>query len=386
MLDINLVSIIIFYSLIVILIILFRKKLTISYYISYLYKTKVGIKTMGRIANRFPRFFKVMGYIGVVVGFIGMISMLGFLLFNFIKMLVFPVDAAPAVALVIPGVRIPGSSFFVPFWYGISALFFIIMIHEFSHGILSRVHNIKVKSSGIGMFLIFPLAFVEPDEKSLSRSTKGKQLSILAAGSFSNILMAFAAILLTAFVLVPWYSSTVDFNGIEVEKITEGLPADIAGVEPGAVITSVDGVSIVDVSDFTEFMKDVEVGETITLSSKTKNYSLKTIPDPQNEYRPFIGIYFSQHHSVKPEIYEKYGNSPEILYVLIKFFNWVSILGLGIGMANLLPLGPLDGGRMLLVSLSKFFKKKTEAMAVWKFISMVCLFLLLANFILPHLI
>ena len=198
--------------------------------------------------------------------------------------------------------------------------------------------------------------------------------------------MALIAILLTAFVLVPWYSSTVQFDGIEVERITEGLPADIAGIEPGKIITAMNGVPIVYVDNFTALIKDIEVGDTITLSSETEDYNLTTISDPQDEDRPFIGIYFSQHHSIKPDIYGKYGNSPEVIYVLIKFLNWVSILGLGIGMANLLPLGPLDGGRMLLVSLSRFFKKKTEAMAVWKFISMVCLFLLLANFILPHLI
>ena len=52
MIDVNLVSIILFYIIIVILIILFRKKLTISYYISFLYKTKIGLKTMEAVEGK----------------------------------------------------------------------------------------------------------------------------------------------------------------------------------------------------------------------------------------------------------------------------------------------------------------------------------------------
>lgn len=382
--DINSVSIITFYSLIVILIILFRKKLTISYYISFLYKTRIGLKLMDRIGKRFPRFFRALGYVGVVVGFVGMISMLGLLLFNFIKMMFWPAQADAVIGLVIPGVRIPGNAFFVPFWYGISALFFIILIHEFSHGILSRAHDITVKSTGVGMFLIFPLAFVEPDEKRLSAAPKKRQLSILAAGSFANIIMAFIAILLVSFVFAPLYSSAVDFKGVKVEKTTEGLPADIAGIKEGEVITAVNGIPIDYVDNFTKMMMDTGVNEQVVLSSKTKEYILTTIPNPENKDKPLIGIYVSQHHSIKQDIRERYGSYPEFLYILIKFLTWVQILGLGIGMANLLPLGPLDGGRMLLVSLSKFFKNRTEAMRIWKFISMLCLFLLLANFIIPY--
>ncbi|MBW2993754.1 site-2 protease family protein [Candidatus Woesearchaeota archaeon] len=374
--DGNLISIAIFYSIIILLIIIFRKKLSINYYVSYLYKTKIGLKTRDKIGKRFPKFLGVMGYIGVVIGFIGMISMFGFLLFNFIKMLFWPSPSAPAIALVIPGVRIPGSAFFVPFWYGISALFIIIFVHEMSHGIIARAHKIKVKSSGIGMFLLFPLAFVEPDEKKLSKAPKGKQLSMLAAGSFSNILMAVVAFLLISFLFFPWYSA-MGINGVKIEKITEGLPADIAGIEQGEIITAINGDSLLSINDFKESILEVGVNEDIVLSSETKDYHLKTISDPQNEGNALIGINVSAYHD---------SFFPKILFVLINFLTWVMILGSGIGLANLLPLGPLDGGRILLVSLSKFFKNQTEAMKIWKYISLFCLFLLLANFILPHLI
>jgi len=48
--------------------------------------------------------------------------------------LIFVPTAPPTLSLVIPGVQIPGSPIFVPFWYGIIALFTVILVHEFGHG------------------------------------------------------------------------------------------------------------------------------------------------------------------------------------------------------------------------------------------------------------
>ena len=44
----------------------------------------------------------------------------------------------------------------------------MIIIHEFSHGILARVENVKINSIGLLLFAIIPGAFVEPDEEKLN--------------------------------------------------------------------------------------------------------------------------------------------------------------------------------------------------------------------------
>src|SRR5439155_1593328 len=62
---------------------------------------------------------------------------------------------------------LPGINPIIPLGYGILGLAVAIILHEFSHGILSRVANIKIRSLGL-IFLIFPIgAFVEPDEDEL---------------------------------------------------------------------------------------------------------------------------------------------------------------------------------------------------------------------------
>ena len=64
-------------------------------------------------------------------------------------------------------------------------------------------------------------------------------------------------------------------------------------------------------------------------------------------------------------------------------FEWLSVLvfylyllNLGIGLFNLLPLGPVDGGRMLLVGLGHYFTKE-KAERIWGRVSLFYLILLL---------
>ena len=53
-------------------------------------------------------------------------------------------------------IGLPGLNPVIPLWYGILALVIAMVVHEFSHGILSRVANVKVKALGLLMFF-FPV-------------------------------------------------------------------------------------------------------------------------------------------------------------------------------------------------------------------------------------
>ena len=54
-------------------------------------------------------------------------------------------------------------------------------------------------------------------------------------------------------------------------------------------------------------------------------------------------------------------------------------------MINLIPIGPLDGGRMILTLLETRFKRK-KALMIWAKISMITLFILLADIFLPFIL
>lgn len=69
---------------------------------------------------------------------------------------------------------------------------------------------------------------------------------------------------------------------------------------------------------------------------------------------------------------------------LIELFNWVFILNMGIGLFNLLPLKPLDGGHMLEVLLSyKFHEQMVKQFvnALSGVMAMIIVFLIMAGFL-----
>jgi len=57
---------------------------------------------------------------------------------------------------------------------------------------------------------------------------------------------------------------------------------------------------------------------------------------------------------------------------------WLYLLNIGIGLFNLVPLGPIDGGLMMKEVLKKWFNKKT-AKKIFSFISSAFLIMILIN-------
>jgi membrane-associated protease RseP (regulator of RpoE activity) len=141
---------------------------------------------------------------------------------------------------------IPGLNEYIPFVWGWIALFVTMVVHEFAHGILSRVEGVRVKSMGIVAVLFAPIAaFVEPDEEDLFGSkdkpalvSKGARIRILSAGVISNFIVAAVAMALF-FGPVIGAISTVD--RLIVVDVQDGSDAEKAGFESGMVLLDVNG-------------------------------------------------------------------------------------------------------------------------------------------------
>lgn len=351
----------------------------------FLYRTKRFNNLLKKIGTCCPRFWKWFGYIGIPVGFIVMILIFGYLLYSFLKLFLVP-SAAPTLSLVIPGVHIPGASFFVPFWYGIIALFVVILVHEGAHGVVATALKQKIKAAGVGMLAFLPLAFVEPDEKQLVKQPAKTQLAVFSAGTMANFVTALIVMLLASFVVAPLVGQAIVANGAFVESVTADLPAEIAGLSHGQIITAIDGQEIITVDNFTTYMYNVKPGQTITIFADNKSHEVTTIANPQNASLAHMGIQFKQNVDIKPELADKYGKLPWGLWYFLQLLYWIFMLNIGIGAINLLPLGPIDGGRMASIALEKKMKNKERAKKLFSLISWLSLALLLANLIGPYII
>jgi len=374
--------ILIFYALIVLFIYTNRKKFDIQGRIVFLYRTNFGLKFIDKISEKYKEFVKILGLVGIGVGFIGLFAISILLIQNLFNLLFKP-ETTPGVGLVIPGVHIPGSPIFVPFWFGIIALFIVVLVHEFGHGIIARAHGLKIKSSGFGMFAVLPIAFVEPDEKTVKKQPDHIQYSIFSAGPFFNILLAaFAALLLFA-VFFPVQGGITEPVGFSVSEILGGYPAEIAGVKSNILVTGINGAETLTVEDFSNEISSVKPGETITLNTNETIYSITTTEHPENPKKAYIGILgLTNERRFTGESAES-----KILFdILIWFktlFQWIFVLSFGIGLANLLPLGPVDGGRMMQVALQRLYGDKAKGDKLWKQISMLFLFILAVNIFFP---
>ena len=166
--------------------------------IMYLYRTKVGIKAINSISDRFSRFLHGLKYVIVTVGFI-LMSVMVYLMVNVVYTYIkFPqitkMIKAPPIAPVIPYFpKLFGmESFFPPFYftYFILSLAIVAIVHEFSHGIYMRLFKMKIKSTGFVFLGPILGAFVEEDRKQLEKKKNFEQMSVLAAGTFANTFFA----------------------------------------------------------------------------------------------------------------------------------------------------------------------------------------------------
>lgn len=338
---------------------------------------------MDKYAAKFREWIILLGYIGVGAGYVGLVFISYILIKNLYNIITQPA-ASSGVSLVLPGINVPGLGI-LPFWYWFFAIFIIAIVHEFSHGIVARAHKIEVKNSGFAFLGPIIGAFVEPNETKMRKEKDIVQYSVLAAGPFSNIILAVVAILLLSFAFGPLQQSMVDPTGFTFDNyVNESLPFAQAGILPGTLITGINDETMDGFEKFSEELSFHRPGETITIKTPEKDYSITLATNPDNPKKSFLGIN-SIHNEFETK--EKYSMGLwKRVYVSINWFNeflkWLFILSLGIGLFNLLPLPIVDGGRMAQVFLHKL-KGPEKGEKRYHQISLFFLLILLLNLLYP---
>jgi len=187
----------------------------------FLYHTKVGIELMKWGAKKFERILKPLSYVVIASGYVLMVSIIWMITKTVWTYISTPIPEQlrnlPPIAPLIP--YFPKifnlESIFPPlyFTYFLVAIAVITISHEFSHGLFAKLWGIKVKTTGLAFFGPFFGAFVEPDEKKMAAAPKKHQLSILAAGTFANIVMFILfGLLLWGFFALSFEPSGLIFN------------------------------------------------------------------------------------------------------------------------------------------------------------------------------
>jgi len=355
-----------------------RKKLTLQkiiFPVFYLimFKTSIGLKFMEKYGKKYMDLIVFLGNCFVGFAVLGMITIFVLLSYTIIKGLFIPA-AIPPVTPVLPYVPIPGLGT-IGFWHWIIAIFVLATFHEFAHGIVAIANKVKIKSSGPAFFAFFvpiiPAAFVEPDEKSFQKKSDIVKYSVYSAGPVANIILGlFLMIIVVNFILVPIQMHSTEPLGLEVSSQADpDVPAYGMFEEP-TLITSVNGVPVKEKNDFLKELQCIKPGETVTLANNENEYSIIT---KDKDGRASLGILFSEKR--------EWGNerSGTIFSWILDLIRWTALLNIFVGLANLLPLGPIDGGLILKTLLERLCKDKKRAMRWWAGISIFTLLLLVVG-------
>lgn len=303
---------------------------------------------------------------------------------------------------------------------------FIILIHEWGHYIVARKCGVFVEEFAIGMgtklwskekdgtlysIRLFPLGGYckmkdedsqSDDADSFSNATIGKKFAIIFAGAFMNFVLALAI-----FIGIAFFSGTATTT---IKQVTEGFPAQEAGIQAGDVVYKINGKRVRSFEDLSFKISRIKEGENINITvlrdGEKMTYKLSPTYDDSSK-RALIGItptlenglfakdiegipkntFFGTirdgfwnmiftikvtiiglvdlvtgHMSIKdmtgpigitPVIDAQYDTAMQVSVgaTILTMLNIMALLSANIGVFNLLPIPALDGGRILFLFL-----------------------------------
>ena len=244
----------------------------------FLYRTSWGIKLINSVGKKYSKTLKVLSYFSIILGYLlmaGMIYLFGKIVWLYAFTDIATTINIPPILPLVPYLdKIVPSLGFPPFYftYWIIILAVIAITHEFTHGIFAAYNKIKIKTTGFGFFPFFlPIllaAFVELDEKRMTKKSKFSQMAVLSAGTFANILTAvFFFVLLLIFFSLAFLSAGVIYNSYSYSAINISDISTLNGVLLGSSFSYSDIINIANETGFNKIKTEDNRSYLITKES-----------------------------------------------------------------------------------------------------------------------
>ena len=203
-----------------------------------MFRTVRGRDLLDRLASP-KRFWRAYANVGVAIA--GLVMVASFvLLLRIAHLSIFQTPEPSQITEPQNVLVIPGVNDFLPLSVApeiLAGLLIGIVVHEFGHGILCRVGDIRVDSMGAVMLAVLPFgAFVEPDEEEVGEASSAGRTRMFAAGVTNNFVLTVVAFVLIALSL----SAVQPLDGVGVQNVADGSLAD-GVVEQGDRVVAVDG-------------------------------------------------------------------------------------------------------------------------------------------------
>ncbi|MCJ7637445.1 MAG: site-2 protease family protein [Nitrososphaeraceae archaeon] len=318
---------------------------------------------------------------------------------------------------------IPGLNPILPWTYGWIGLVITIIIHEAGHGIVARVYNTKVESTGIVLFLGIPIgAFVNIQQDELNKTTFKQKSAILTAGPLNNMVIAgisFGLLFVLITSLNPISNIQGDETGITVLTIGENSLAKSIGLSKNSIITYINAEPIEDVQELRKILRD-NLGTTIQMKwiSEEKKEQIKSFELPASipENKGVLGVTLTDAFIDPGLVLDNYKNlfltnplailMPPTLQqnlvpysdsmsshytstifgptfpIIANFLFWIWFINFNVGIFNALPITMLDGGQWYGTLLENKIKTNSK-IKPFTILSIVFVIIVILSFALP---
>lgn len=316
--------------------------------------------------------------------------------------------------------------------YAIVIFLLLIFIHEFGHFIAAKLCNVKVNEFALGMgpaifkkqgketlyaLRIIPIGGYcamegededSEDERALNKKSGWQKFFVFVAGATMNAVLALVIMIIIALVSG---SATSTVGGV-----TEGLPAEAAGIKPGDTIVAIDDVPMKDwnqiISTISETDKE-EITLTVDRDGVTEDIPVAVYYDKQ-EKRNKLGITTQVTHNPAKAVVNGAKGTWSMGVTMIKVIGQLftgdvavkelsgpvgivtivnetskmgfiyvayltALISLNLAIMNLLPFPALDGGRVLFLVIRKITGRRVtdEMEGKFHFAGLILLFALM---------
>lgn len=325
--------------------------------------------------SRFNLSFRRSAVVSRVVGFVGMLNVVILILIfywialpsvlNIIKSLlgVSRVVEAPLVP-VVPGVTIRGMTIL----YFLVGVGIGIIVHEFSHALVALNEGIKVNSWGLGIFLVFPFAYVRINDNDYNNASLSSKVKVLSAGVLSNTAIA----LLTLLLLNIASAGISQYSVVIIQELDRSLgpqaPAVVAGLPTPSVINDINGTRIRTLNDLRNYLSSIANISTTLVINISRIKGLEDDVIVSELYKPEVVVVNKPSNWSRLGILVVEGLSPETpkhLYYLGRVLYWTYLVNISLAVFNAAPLIVTDGGRIIYEFSRKYGLTKVNNVVQW---------------------
>ncbi|MCX8187770.1 MAG: site-2 protease family protein [Nitrososphaeria archaeon] len=331
------------------------------YPLGFVLKTERTVVLFDKIASTAPSILKVLSDMGVALGF-GMMAFSIYILSKNLGVYLFTPTQVGPQNIVIPlviGVTIRLEH--LP--YILFALGIVLITHEGMHGLIARLEKIRIKSTGLFLFYLFPGGFVEPDEEEFRKASSRARARVAAGGSLANLVVGLLVVLLMFGIF-----STAE-AGVVVIEVDEG-----SGIKVNDVVYSVNGVPV----NRNTLFENISATDLLTIQTSRGNFTYRlgeSINVPLAWILGEIGIrrvdyYFPMKLDIGSLVAE---------YTLYRILSWTQLIAINVAIFNMMPIYFLDGSLLLSALLEPRIRCEKAMKLLNTSLTAICLLLLAAN-------